>query len=83
MYNYETEKAQLFTEDGIEMLLAIYNNTKKLVSSAGCCTIDKAISVGSGDNWTMLACIDFLEHTGKLKISRKVPCQDSIIYYCG
>lgn len=66
-YNYETEKANLFTEEGFNILLAVRDETKLLLAKSGACTVDRAISKATGSSWTMLAAIDFLIQKGELE----------------
>ena len=67
MYNYETEKPNVFTEEGQEMFLAVRDKTKVLLEQSGCFTMGKAISGVSGDSWTMLACVDRLVELGEIE----------------
>lgn len=67
MYKYETEKPNLFTEQGQEMFLAIRDKSKKLLEQAGSFTMEKVISGQSGSVWQMLACVDRLVEIGEIK----------------
>lgn len=59
-YDYATQRAEVFTEDGLKHLLAIRDNVKKLIAQAGAVRLQEAIAAGSGDVWTLLACIDYM-----------------------
>jgi hypothetical protein len=61
MYNYSTQKPQIFTEDGQVMFLRIRDRTKDLLKKAGAARCQEMMEgAGGGDSWTMLACIDRL-----------------------
>lgn len=57
MYNYQTEKKRLFTEEGQEMFIKIRDKAKALLEVAGCFRMD-AVMKTTGDTWMMLACVD-------------------------
>lgn len=66
-YSYQTERKNVFTENGQVMFLAIRDNAKSLIASAGCARMDKIIAgCGGGDSWTMLACVDRLVELGEI-----------------
>lgn len=67
-YDYQSERPQLFTEAGQVMLLAVRDKIQALTTSAGACTIEKAISGLSGETWTMLACVDRLVELGEIRV---------------
>ena len=60
MYNYQTEKQKIFTEDGQEMLLKIRDNVHRLIKQSGAVMMQNAINSVTGDSWMMLACVDRL-----------------------
>jgi len=59
MYNYETERPKIFTEEGIEKLLqvhaAVINRPNPTISAGA------VISKVCGCSWEVLACLDFLK----------------------
>jgi len=69
MYNYETEKANLFTPSGVKQLMEVRDQVKYLIDNAGAFTGGK-ISV-AGDSWTTLAALDYLVEEGELVKLRK------------
>jgi hypothetical protein len=72
MYNYETEKPKLFTDEGQRMFLRVRDHAHKLHQAAGCFTVENAMSkAGGGDSWTMLACVDRLVELGEFKYISK------------
>ena len=68
-YNYETIKPQLFTENGVEMLMKITDQTKRLLFSAGAFTMEKVTRTVTGDSWLMLACLDYLVEKGEIDLA--------------
>ena len=67
MYNYETEKQNLFTEQGQRMFLSIRDNVKNILKESGAIMMQNAISGQSGSTWTMLACVDRLVELEEIK----------------
>jgi hypothetical protein len=67
MYNYETEKKELFTEYGQVMFLEIRDNVKVLLKKSGAVRMQEAIAGSSGSSWTMLACIDRMVELKELR----------------
>jgi hypothetical protein len=50
------------------MFVAIRDHVKRLLRDAGAVTMGAAIrGAGSGDSWTMLACVDRMVETGELR----------------
>ena len=66
-YSYEKERARLFTEEGIRILLHIRDETKRLIALAGAFTAEKAMCKVTGDSWIMLASLDYLVENNELK----------------
>jgi hypothetical protein len=64
-YDYKTERAQLFTEDGQKLLLDIWDTAQHLLDKAGAFQADK-VMVRPGSSWTMIACLDYLVETERL-----------------
>ena len=61
MYNYETEKPWLFTDEGQRVFLKIRDQVFSLLRTAGAVDMQHAIAgVSAPDNWTLLACVDRL-----------------------
>ena len=60
MYNYQTEKSKIFTEDGQETFLKIRDKVKQLLKQSGAVMMQNAISSVTGDSWLHLACVDRL-----------------------
>lgn len=66
MYDYQTERPQIFTERGVEILSLVRANAQKLLETAGAFTMSHATSNVS-DTWLMLACLDYLVEKGEIK----------------
>ena len=66
-YNYGSQKAALFTEDGAEILLAVRDEALRLLAEAGAFTCGKATRNAMGDAWTALAALDYLIERGELR----------------
>ena len=60
MYDYQTQRPNLFTEDGQLMFMKIRDEAHRLLKLSGAVMSDRLIGVTTGDTWNMLACIDRL-----------------------
>lgn len=68
MYNYKTQKPNIFTEDGQRMFLNIRDRSKELLGESGAFMLDNVIAgCGGGDSWNMLACVDRLLELGEIR----------------
>jgi hypothetical protein len=65
-YDYKTQRARIFTEDGQVMFLQIRDQAKRLLKVAGCFRIQECMSGVTGDSWDMLACFDRLKELGEI-----------------
>ena len=74
MYNYQSEREQLFTEAGQRMFLRIRDNVQKLLSTAGAVRMQEAIRNNAGDSWEMLACVDRMVELGELVEIKQSGC---------
>lgn len=66
-YDYETEKAYVCSEAGQQMFLAIRDNVRDLLKSAGAISMGHATKCATGDSWKMMACVDRLLELGEIK----------------
>ena len=66
-YDYETEKAGLFTDDGQRMFLSVRDRTQKLLDASGAVTAEKMIAEELGGSWEMMACVDRLVELKEIK----------------
>ena len=67
-YSYEKERSNLFTDEGVRMLLQIREKVQRLLTVAGCFRVGNAISGVTGDTWLMLACLDYIAELGEIKL---------------
>ena len=66
-YDYQTERANIFTEDGQRMFLSIRDKVGGLLKIAGAVRMSEAIAEQAGDSWQMLACVDRLVELGEIR----------------
>ena len=64
-YSYATQRSEIFTEAGQEQFLKIRDNAHRLIKQSGAATMGKLV-VGSGDSWTLMACVHRLVELGEL-----------------
>lgn len=69
-YDYQKERASVFTPDGADTLLQVADNINRLCGVSGCATIEKILHGVTGDSWQNLAVVDFLIETKRI---REVP----------
>lgn len=75
MYNYQTERPALFTDEGQRKLLAVRDRVKVLLKQAGAVRMNEAMAAyGSGCSWQALACVDRLVELGELREVPQVNC---------
>lgn len=67
MYNYQSERAAIFTEDGQKMFLSIRDNVQRLLKTAGAVRMQEAIAGQTGSSWQMLACVDRLVELNEIR----------------
>ena len=67
MYNYQTERLKLFTENGVEMVLKIKKNIQNMVVVSGAVDFCHATKGVTGDSWTQLAALDYLVEKGEIR----------------
>ena len=61
MYRYEEEKHKLWTDEGLDMIIKVREEAHRLFKIAGCATLENLIRGCTGDSFTMLAVVDWLE----------------------
>lgn len=70
MYNYETQKANIYTDDGLRLFVGIRDQVHALLKQAGAVRMQEAIrlpnGIGAADSWTMIACVDRMVELGEL-----------------
>lgn len=65
MYDYKRQKTELFTEQGMVVLLNMRDKISTALKESGAFRVDKVMT--SGDTWTMLAALDYMEERGEIK----------------
>lgn len=58
MYSYETERENLFNDQGQRLFLEIRDRTFGLLKTAGAARMEEMIRGSVGNSWHMLACVD-------------------------
>lgn len=67
-YDYQQERAKLFTEDGQAMVIAALDNVRRLLTEAGAFEIFKALKgVIYGDTFIAMAILDRLVELGYIR----------------
>lgn len=67
MYDYGTQKQDIFTEEGQILFLRIRDKVKRLLNTAGAARMFEIIQGETGDSWQMLACVDRLVDLGEIR----------------
>ena len=65
-YNYIEQKKELFTDEGQRLFIKLRDHALALVQKSGAVRSQEIMSIGSGDSWTLLACIDRMVEIGDL-----------------
>lgn len=65
-YKYENEKAGIFTERGVKLLLKMYDNALRMIEYSGAAMMCNLREDCSGDSWLMMACVDYLVEMERL-----------------
>ncbi len=67
MYDYKTERENVFSEEGLTSFLKIRKNVINGLELAGAVRIEEVVSGVCGDSWTMLACFDLMVERDELR----------------
>lgn len=67
MYNYQTEKPYIFTEDGNKIFLKIRDKVHSLLKTSGAFMMENATNGMGGNSWFQLACVDYLVELGEIR----------------
>lgn len=73
MYDYQKERPNIFTEEGVERLTKVRKHVEKCLALAGAVRMEEATSTVGGDTWGQLAYVDYMVEKGEL---REVICQE-------
>ena len=66
-YRYETERPNLFTDEGQRRFLEIRDRADRLLRVAGAATLGKLLGGATGDSFALIACVDRLVELGELR----------------
>ena len=80
MYDYQTERPEIFTEAGQRDFLKVRDNVQRLLDIAGAVRMSEAIQEISGFTWFQLGCVDRLAELGEIReiTGKGVRCQDRV-----
>ena len=68
MYNYQTEKQNLLTDEGQRTLIKVRDHVLKTLKISGAMTMGAAMDAAdSGDSWIMMAYVDRLVELGDIR----------------
>jgi len=66
-YNYEEMREELFTEDGVDLLMQMRDHSTTLLFKAGAFSFEKVVRTVSGDTWLMMAALDYMIERKEIK----------------
>lgn len=66
MYTYESQRENLFNDEGQRLFLEIRDRTFGLLKTAGAARMEEMIRGSVGNFWHMLACVDRMVELGEL-----------------
>jgi hypothetical protein len=69
MYNYQTERPWLFTDEGQRAFLPFRDKLLSMLAQTEACTVGAALSwvKGAPSSWAALACVDRMVELGELE----------------
>ena len=82
-YKYEDIKPELFTEQGVEMLMKVKDQVGRLLFTAGAFTTEKVMRTVTGDSWLQLACLDYLVEKGEIELASNKGMSQQWVYTKG
>ena len=59
-YVYEKEREKLFTEAGLNLVIKVRDEAKKLLQDSGAFMLERLMQKMTGDSWMTLAAVDYL-----------------------
>jgi len=66
-YKYETQKTNLFTDEGQRLFLQVRDKVQKLLKASGAVRMEEAITGFGGSSWDLLACMDRMVELKELR----------------
>ncbi len=67
-YIYEKEREKLFTEAGLNLVIKVRDEAKKLLQGSGAFMLERLMQKMTGDSWITLAAVDYLVERKELKL---------------
>ena len=67
-YNYEKIRPELFTEEGVDLLVRMCDHSSKLLFQAGAYTFEKVTRTITGDTWLMIAALDYMVERKEIRL---------------
>ena len=67
-YVYEKEREKLFTEAGLNLVIKVRDEAKKLLQGSGAFMLERLMQKMTGDSWITLAAVDYLVERKELKL---------------
>lgn len=67
MYEYQTERPKILTDDGQRQFLKVRDTVKRLLRQGGAVRMIDATSGTGGDSWLQMAMIDRLVELGEIR----------------
>jgi len=67
MYNYDTEKDKIFTDEGQREFIKVRDRARNLLDESGAFKLFSALKDITGDTWQMMAYVDRLVEIGEIK----------------
>jgi hypothetical protein len=67
-YNYDDIRPELFTEEGVELLMKLRDVSGKLLFQAGAYTFEKVTRTITGGTWLMMAALDYMVERKEIRM---------------
>jgi len=67
-YNYDDIRPELFTEEGVELLMKMRDISGKLLFQARAYTFEKVTRTITGDTWLMMAALDYMVERKEIRM---------------
>lgn len=67
-YDYEKIRPELFTEEGVDLLVRMRDHSSKLLFQAGAYTFEKVTRTITGDTWLMIAALDYMVERKEIRL---------------
>lgn len=67
-YNYDDIRPELFSEEGVELLMQMRDHSTKLLFQAGAFSFEKVTRTIKGDTWLRMAALDYMVERREIKV---------------